>query len=108
MTIFVTGSRAYGTPREDSDWDIVVMISAPAVKILSLASDETVGPYPNSTTLRFGKLNLICCTHQAVFDAWKKGTNKCIARSPITREDAVETLKPLHQQAAMQINGEHV
>jgi len=59
--------------------------------------------------------------HQAFHEYWdkytkmvklieerKKGTDECIARSPITREDAVEILKPLHQQAAMQINGEHV
>jgi len=45
---------------------------------------------------RFAALRMTC------------STDECIARSPITREDAVEILKPLHQQAAMQINGEHV
>lgn len=34
MKAFITGSRAYGTPREDSDLDLVILTTPAAKEIL--------------------------------------------------------------------------
>jgi hypothetical protein len=54
---FITGSHAYGTPRPDSDIDLVTLVN------------------PNDRD----KLNIIACCSKARFDVWKEGTEKLMA-----------------------------
>lgn len=93
---FLTGSRVYGQPNGDSDVDMVLRVSREDANLLQSLSDGVVneaqvsdyGP-PGSRqesdfkTLRFGKLNLICCFKDKTFQAWKDGTSECIVASPI-------------------------
>lgn len=97
MNAFLTGSRAYGTPREDSDVDLVVLVSDSDMDALNrLATDddgeETYGD-STSASLRFGNLNLICMTDPASFGAWKEATAELIARKPVTRDKAVQVIQ---------------
>jgi hypothetical protein len=80
---FLTGSRAYGTPRPDSDHDLVVLVTQEQVEALAQRADSV-----KSVSLRFGEYNLLCCTtHQHL--AWQRGTAALIARAPVTRDEAV-------------------
>lgn len=96
MKCFITGSRAYGEPREDSDTDLVVLCTTQEYGILCNAGGE---PYGSSgmfdefrRSIKFGPLNLICLTLEAEFEAWRKGTEECIAQKPVTRIEAVAAI----------------
>lgn len=88
----ITGSRVYGTPREDSDVDLVLKITASEFEILRQLADpqdEEDTPYNGLPHIRFGRLNIIPCIHQATYTAWKRGTRNLIACRPVTRDEAV-------------------
>lgn len=89
---FVTGSHAYGTPRPDSDIDVVILIDKTTKDFISDfadKSDKTPGHY----AMRFGVLNLICCIYKEQYNAWREGTLRLIKESPVSRERAIEVLQ---------------
>lgn len=88
---FLTGSRRYGTPREDSDIDVVILCEE---------GDDTKGKDwlsgllwgakdPDSKTCKFGKLNLVTFCSENRFNDWKRVTEELEKRKPVTREEAV-------------------
>lgn len=81
---FATGSRVYGTPKEDSDLDLVVL--------LECSSDIWKFAEPGSTC-RFGKLNLVTFEDKDNFERWRKITKELIARSPVTRDEAIKAFQ---------------
>lgn len=86
MNAFLTGSRVYGIPSDDSDVDLVVLLSTDDKAKLR----EVHGPGP----IKFGNLNLILCDKQEQFDCWEKSRYDCLKQSditgaPLTREMAV-------------------
>ena len=87
---FLTGSRAFGEPREDSDIDLVIHGDSDLLSSLLLNSET--GELP----LRFGKLNLIVLSSDA-FEAWKKGTEELVTEyhlgNPSSRDEAVKVIK---------------
>jgi hypothetical protein len=87
MECFLTGSRRYGTPREDSDTGLVILCKHFEYEILCNAGGEAYGSIDSLDSIRrsikFGPLNVICFTNEAEFEAWKKGTEECIAQSPV-------------------------
>lgn len=103
MRSFVTGSRMYGTPREDSDIDLVILVARHEMNMLKNHCDENLSldlgdKYgPQSASLKFGKLNLIVTTDEAVFAAWSVGTrilcNRMGTIGPANRDIAVSTFK---------------
>ena len=108
MKPFLTGSRAYGTPTEDSDYDVVVSMSQELCDTLRPASEAEAPDYPHSVALRFGKLNLICAVHPLMYEAWAVGTEKCMAEEPISRERAIEIMVPLRLAAEQIISKQGV
>jgi hypothetical protein len=70
---FITGSHAYGTPRPDSDIDLVTLVNPNDRDKLIQLSDSGKQP------IRYGKLNIIACCSKARFDVWKEGTEKLMA-----------------------------
>jgi len=94
-TAFVTGSQVYGTPTEESDIDLVVLVSdeqySKLVK-LSNGMGENTGPrsYPQ---IRFGKLNLIALSDDVVWKAWRDATRSLEKIKPVSRDDAVAVIK---------------
>lgn len=91
---FLTGSRVYGTPTEDSDWDLVVLTTDATALALHdvFAPDE---PASRQGSIKVGKLNLILITNLAEYGAWRAGTEQLKARAPVTREEAIRTLRGL-------------
>jgi hypothetical protein len=98
---FLTGSRAYGTPRPDSDIDLAILLDddgpVPAFGKLAEYSDgDGVDPdYGDmrSDFLRFGNLNLICFFDDEVFGAWRRATDDLQNMRPATREQAIARIK---------------
>lgn len=83
MKAFLTGSRAYGDPRPDSDIDLVIHCDAATERLLMEHSDE-------SGAIKFGDLNILACTTKPEYLAWFKGTKECILHHPTPRWRAVE------------------
>ncbi len=105
---FLTGSRAYGTPRLDSDIDLVVLVSKEDLDKLKErqffltteqkeAWDKFTKGYESlgGTPLRFAMLNLICCTDEKSFAIWKKGTKMLVDTAPATRRQAIDLFQAL-------------
>ena len=82
MDAFLTGSRAYGTPKPESDIDLVVYMSEELLELLEAFADSNEGSgkenkkTPPKGSLRFGQLNLICLTDINEHTIWKSVTNK--------------------------------
>lgn len=97
MNAFITGSHAYGTPREDSDVDLVVLVDDDTIAKLTELNGGEVGHSggPESASLRFGALNLILHSNPAMFEAWQAGTASLKRRKPVTRDEAVALIKAL-------------
>lgn len=108
MRPFLTGSRVYGKPSEDSDIDLVIQLSYYELDQLKkladahdVIDDSCAGP--DSASLIFGKLNLICCTTDDSFAVWKVGTKRCedIKRDthkPVLREKAKSIFRKLREK----------
>lgn len=101
-----TGSRCYGTPRPESDWDWVIKIQQYPQKVLVSHADEVTekekdqypdGGYEGSNrldrALRFGPVNLICCSSTMQYQAWCNGTRYLTEQAPVTRKKAIETFQ---------------
>lgn len=102
---FITGSYAYGTPTKDSDIDLVVLVSQETIEKLrklkddkfKLAESSSGYKLSESAVMQFGKLNLLCVTSKKAFKTWKIGTEVLRSKSPVTREEAVDTFKKLRK-----------
>jgi len=107
---FLTGSRVYGTPRADSDIDLVVLVTPEELDKLALFADvkmEEMAPFEDRyggdaeirRSLRFGKLNMICVCEDQEYHVWKDGTallaEKKKKTGPVTREEAVRLFEHL-------------
>lgn len=67
---FVTGSRAYGKVKPNSDVDLVILCSEETKLLLTKLSENGKEP------IRFGKLNLIICTSEEEYAVWCIGTKQ--------------------------------
>lgn len=92
---FITGSRAYGRPKPQSDLDLCVALPAEVIKELRTISEA---PFPK---LVFGKLNLVVFNSDKEeeierFFRWKEVNDKLIYESlsrEVTREEAVKAFQ---------------
>lgn len=110
---FLTGSRVYGTPREDSDIDLVVLVRHSEIAILEKLSENTTDKVVctsdkehglSSGSFRFGQINLIAVTKPEHYDIWKRGTANLLSKKEalgrsITREEACKHFKELRDGA---------
>lgn len=86
MISFITGSRAYGTPTETSDIDLVICSDTDTIKKLWELSDDP-------KKLMFGRLNLVTFNidvdeEAKRYDKWRETNQHLIAKAPVTREFA--------------------
>lgn len=86
---FLTGSREYGTPRLDSDIDLVIYCNEKVARLLVAEREQTE---PASKAIRFGKLNLIVCIEKPVYDAWNVGTTALKSRGHSVDRETAKTL----------------
>lgn len=92
---FLTGSRAYGIPREHSDTDIVIRCDKddaymfhPKDYVDSYVEDGGV----NSMSAKINNVNYILCFNDATYDAWSEGTDELRKIRPVTRLKAIEVI----------------
>lgn len=107
---FVTGSHAYGSPGTDSDMDLVLYVTPKDLnRLRALADHEEPSPlaqdyiYAGGTPLRFGRLNLICCTYEKYFEVWRDGTRRLKRMAPVTRQFAVAFMTKLRREAGFSV-----
>lgn len=74
MQAFITGSRAYGKPKADSDVDLVIRCSEETAKWLRLWCDDGTTKENSGFPCMFGRLNLIICTTDEQYAVWRLGT----------------------------------
>jgi len=112
MAALLTGSRVYGTPREDSDIDLVVLMSpreawslasamkaAPPAEETEAETAKRVGPRYPTFQFRAGRLNVIVETDSDGFEIWRRGTAALAKMAPVTRDQAVALFKRLRAEA---------
>lgn len=75
MKAFITGSRAYGKPTEESDLDLVILCTVGTELQLRRFADQL----DDSRAIRFGKLNIITCTDDKQYSLWKYCTEYLLA-----------------------------
>lgn len=98
-----TGSRVYGTPTPESDWDIVWRCNLNRDGLSNLRHHATSTSEPSERyrgpglycTMRFGPINFILVHSEAQLDAWKVGTKMLLAEAPVTRDRAIEVFSEL-------------
>lgn len=100
-----TGSRRYGKPKPESDFDWVLSSTLWYVNELrrradhftefKLGEDATNGVFGCDVALRFGPVNVLAVTTETQWQAWKTGTEELAERKPVTREEAIETFQRL-------------
>lgn len=120
MKAFLTGSRVYGSPRGNSDIDLVVFLTPRELEELRQVADSSDedridkkdsdgGPqFMNgpAASLRFGKLNLICVTDPLAYAVWLNGT-KILTREaekssgPVLRPVAIAFFEALRRSAGL-------
>ena len=95
MDAFLTGSRAYGAPSPESDFDLVVRISNEDFWKLATIHEpheqrlfEGEGSF-KTPCVKVGRLSLICCTSDEEYDRWLKFTRKAIEKAPVSRQKAI-------------------
>lgn len=94
MTL-ISGSHAYGTPNENSDVDLVIKVDSEemAMWLYNMLNDSEQDhsdtPRFGSMSIRIGKLNLICCWSDWVYNVWLKGTQQLNQIKPVTRDQAI-------------------
>lgn len=103
MNALVTGSQVYGTPKSDSDVDLVVLVSVEDYAILSRNAepDDSIQEKSKNydgigglrASLRFGKLNVLVTTDPLAFEVWRRGTDElkrdADTNGPVSRAVAV-------------------
>lgn len=98
MSAFLTGSRAYGTPREDSDIDLCLLMDEDEAEALIEFcggwQEVSDSPYKGGMCLFMlthtgKKLNIILFVDSNQHRAWKDATKELMARRPVTRKEAV-------------------
>jgi predicted nucleotidyltransferase len=103
---FLSGSHTYGTPRPDSDVDIVVLTDETMRARLREICDpnESFPTKPgydkrDGESLRFGKLNLIIVPTLEEYTAWENATNQLKLRASVTRDEAKDLIIKLVEEA---------
>jgi hypothetical protein len=89
---FITGSYAYGTPREDSDVDLCICCDAETIAQLCHLVGTNDGDGSAEGSVKIGKLDLIMLSPE-YFEAWRTATEELKARAPVTRAEAMRTIE---------------
>lgn len=104
---FITGSHAYGTPNENSDVDLVVLMDESVMhNIKDLLEIPRIDPktgYPNP--IYAGNLNIIAVHTDLEYDAWQNATNYLKSRRPVSREFAIAYIK--EEKRKLRVHGDY-
>jgi hypothetical protein len=91
---FLTGSRVYGTPTENSDLDVVVRCDQYVMAAIEALVGKSAADYDHeSISVQCGPVNLHLCASDAEYDRWQQGTRSCAVVAPIDRDTAKKLLR---------------
>lgn len=99
---YITGSRAYGIPSDESDIDLVVCLPREDIeKLWSLTE--------GSITLMFGKLNLVAFNiddpeDMERYKSWSAAHDRLMAIKPVTKERAIQEFREANAESAYTVN----
>lgn len=105
---FLTGSYAYGTPKPESDIDLVILVTASEANKLAgmiIQEDAVLQDYYGRTkthSLRFGKLNLLVCTTKEKYLEWHRGTRLLKQDAPVLRDTAVDMFSEIFEKGLIE------
>lgn len=108
MKSFLTGSRAYGTPRPESDYDLVVLIDKDLEATLRASFSV---PEDESLKLKGAngqELNLICVNDEDEYKAWFHATEFLKEVAPVSREHAIRYIKKMKEKYAAAVGREGI
>ncbi len=93
MRSFVTGSRVYGHPREDSDVDMVICCTYNDIVLLRTLADDS-NHYENGGTVTFGRLNIIYFNVEEPYEMtryhrWLRIHKELARIAPVTKDFAI-------------------
>ncbi len=88
FSAILTGSRVYGKPTEDSDIDLVVLMSPEKGADLAALMGEGLN------------LNVIVETDPKQFEIWGVGTALLTAQAPVSRDTAVAVFAEMREKEA--------
>jgi hypothetical protein len=111
----LTGSRVYGTPRDDSDLDLCILVSDDEYNQFLVTADRdpdgdrvagsecgTAEWSRRTRSFRFGRLNVLVTTSRKMYEAWQKATDELrTAHSiigPVTREQAIKVSQKFEKE----------
>ena len=108
MKIVLTGTRAYGPAREDSDYDIVMCYwDADRIKRFLNESDvhyeknSRINPVYEGFTFKLGnsEIQIICADNKVDLDAWEYATEIMIHCKPVSdRDKRIVTFRKYYKQ----------
>lgn len=102
MNAFITGSRAYGNARPDSDIDLVIRVDEQTARTLRELADPDSLVNDLANSVRFGRINLLLCTTDDEWHVWRNGTTDLINRAningPVGRMEAIFLFQSLRHQ----------
>lgn len=92
MEAYITGSRAYGTPRDNSDIDLVIACRTDDISTLWEFTEA------NDGRCAYGLLNLVVFNLDKPdevkrYESWKAAHDRLVARSPVTKDDAIKEFR---------------
>lgn len=85
----ITGSRAYGVPKADSDIDLVVLVSDEDYNKLLDRADSIGSKTEHGLSIRFGCLNVIVTTDEKEYHQWANGTAFLKSIAPVSKDIAI-------------------
>jgi predicted nucleotidyltransferase len=110
---FLTGSRVYGKPTKDSDYDVVwlyeegedPLFDALYTGLINL-DDPNDQKISVSRSLRVGKLNIIIVNSEQEYDAWKSATEHMKSRKTskvfFTKEEAKSIIDAEYEEQGLE------
>jgi hypothetical protein len=91
---FITGSRAFGSPRPDSDIDLKIFMPDTAMPDIEMMGSVADKFDPKWNVMAFGKLHLHVITDPTEYWAWFDATNvlrkRAAAGLPVTNREATD------------------
>lgn len=95
---FLTGSHAYGAPREDSDVDVAVLVEPELMDHLRNACGSNWKEHYGGARppcLEIGKLQFILFQDEHEFLAWRRATKWLKDEKPVTKGRAIRVIHAL-------------
>jgi hypothetical protein len=93
---FLTGSRAYGSPRPDSDTDICALVDQYEMNYLQMRLPVR-GSYNHGVTVVMPGYDILLFPNKTDFNCWRDVNDWLIERRPVTKELAVDAFETMLQ-----------